>query len=89
MMGALAEPLLWGPWTPGLDDVERQALVREMRCLALMIVGERHPLTQALTAAADDLSRLDQVADELQRLPAMPRRRILALAIAVWRPLTR
>jgi hypothetical protein len=88
-MSTLAEPLLWGPWSPGLSDAERQALVRELRCFALMIAGERHPFTEALAAAADDLSHLDQVADELQRLPAMPRRRILALAIAVWRPLTR
>ena len=66
-------------------EPERLARLREFRLAALLLLGRRHPVTEALGAAVADPGALGAALDEVDRLAAIPRRRLLA-ALAVVLP---
>jgi hypothetical protein len=76
----------FGPWRPGLDDVERRARLREWRAIACLIVGPRHALTIALGDALDDPTAAERARQQLEALPPLPRRRVLATYAALAMP---
>jgi hypothetical protein len=47
-------PLAFGPWSPGVDPVERVAQLRCLAGLAAVFLISRHPLVAALIAAEAD-----------------------------------
>jgi len=71
----------WGPWMPGISEAERRARLRGLRALALGVTGNPdHPLGHALRAAEDgEAETLEAAGLELNRLPALPLRRLLSL----------
>jgi hypothetical protein len=76
----------FGPWRDDLPADERKARVRELRALAHLL-APNSPLIAALTAAeAGDQTALDAALDEIDRLPALTRRRLLASYAALSRP---
>ena len=69
----------WGPWTPGLEPVERIARLRCLRAiyhLALGPAAER--LTSLLSMAEADDAALDAAAAALDQTPSRDRRRMIA-----------
>jgi hypothetical protein len=77
----------FGPWRDDLPADERKARCREMRALAHML-APKSPLVAALKAAeAGDQTALDAALAEIDRLPALTRRRLLASYAALSRPL--
>jgi hypothetical protein len=66
-------------------EPERLARLREFRLAALLLLGRKHPVTQALAAAVADPDALAAALAEVDRLAAIPRRRLLA-AMAVVLP---
>jgi hypothetical protein len=75
--------LLVGP------EAEIVPRLRELRALALLLCGARHPLTGALAAAVADPAVADAALAEISRLPAVPRRRLLASYARLTGPLPR
>ena len=69
----------FGPWRDGLSDAERDARRREIRALALAYLGPGHPVTRALAAGGDDPAALAQALAEMEALPSLRRRRLLAV----------
>jgi hypothetical protein len=75
----------FGPWAPGIADAERQARWRAFAALALVFVGNAHPLPRAC-AAAETIPTDDTAAAAwraVAALPALTRRRLLATYWAV------
>jgi hypothetical protein len=66
-----------------LAEPERSARLREARMAARLLFGSRHALTVALADAIADPAALDTALAELDALPALPRRRLLATLAAV------
>jgi hypothetical protein len=76
----------FGPWRYDIGEAERLARLREMRVLAYLL-APKSPLVAALkTAETGDQAVLDAALAELDRLPALARRRILATYAALSRP---
>ncbi len=75
----------FGPWLPGLAEVERGARWRSFAALALVYVGSAHPLTRACAAAERDPAADAAAAawEALSALPALTRRRLLSTYWAV------
>jgi hypothetical protein len=67
----------------GIPEAERTAGCRELRALALVYLGLRHPLTAALGEAIDDPSMVDRALTELGMVPALRRRRLLCTYTAL------
>lgn len=61
-------------------EPERAARLRELRALALVYCGPAHPRAKAMAAAVrnTDSAAADAAFAELERLPALSRRRLLA-----------
>jgi hypothetical protein len=66
-----------------LAEPERSARLREARMAARLLFGSRHALTVALADAIAAPATLGTVLAELDALPALPRRRLLATLAAV------
>ena len=66
-----------------LAEPERTARLREARMAALLLFGANHPLSRALSAAITEPAALGHALAELDALPALPRRRLLATLAAV------
>jgi hypothetical protein len=62
----------------GISEAERDARLREMRVMAMLLCGAGHPLTRALGAAISEPQAIERALRELAALPALRRRRILA-----------
>jgi hypothetical protein len=62
----------------GVPEVERMARCRELRALALVYCGSAHPATEALGAAITDPAMTDRALIEIDAIPALRRRRLLA-----------
>jgi hypothetical protein len=76
----------FGPWCDDIPADERKARVRELRVLAHMF-APRSPLVAALAAAeTGDRIALEAALAELDRLPALPRRQLLAIYAALHSP---
>jgi len=75
----------WGPWSPHASDRERLCAAVVLRLLASIILGRTHPLTRALRRAeeaGDDAigmvnEALAEAAQEMERLPARDRRKLM------------
>jgi len=78
----------FGPWAPGLDAGERKARLWGMRAFAQGITGNPdHALCRALRDAEDgDAESLERALIELDRLPALTRRRLLKHYDSLIRP---
>jgi hypothetical protein len=62
----------------GVPEAERTARCRELRALALVYCGLAHPATKALGAAIGDPAMTGRALAELDAIPALRRRRLLA-----------
>jgi hypothetical protein len=67
----------------GIAESERDARLREMRAVAMLLCGAKHPLTRALERAIIDPGEADGAIAELATLPALQRRRVLATIAAL------
>ena len=76
-MSAAAAPG-FGPWAPDLSDAERIARWRALRALAFLLVGAEHPFIATLRAAEKDADASRRALAELEALPPLRRRRLLA-----------
>ena len=66
-------------------EPERAARMRELRALAMVYCGPRHPVTKALQTAACDPAATQNALAMLDALPALSRRRLLATYGALLR----
>lgn len=62
----------------GKPTAEQVARLRELRALAMLMLGPAHPATQSLARAASDPAAADAALDALATLPALSRRRLLS-----------
>src|SRR5690242_10477203 len=76
----------FGPWVGFLPELERIARLRELRAVSVVILGPEHPLVASLCLAERDQEAADRALAELSALPALPRRRILALLATLREP---
>lgn len=76
----------FGPWSPDIDAAERKARVRSLRALALLLIGPTSPIVTELRAAEHDREALGRALVEVDRLGALPRRRLLAAYAALSAP---
>ena len=75
----------FGPWTEDLTEAERLARLRSMRALATVFLGPNHEFTSTLAAAENDPAAARRALEDLDRLAALPRRRILAVYAEIAR----
>jgi len=61
---------------------EGLARLREAKIAASLLCGPRHPVTVALKTAIADPQAIDVAIDEIDALPALTRRRLLAAMAA-------
>jgi hypothetical protein len=62
----------------GASSSEQSARIRELRALSAVYCGFGHPATVALGDAIADAGAVSAALDQLARLPALRRRRLLA-----------
>jgi len=68
----------FGPWAPNLKAAERKARWRSLLALATVFAGADHPLCASLRAAERDRAARADALVQLDALPALLRRRLLA-----------
>ena len=81
--------LAFGPWSPGLNPVERVAQLRCIGGLAAVFLGSDHRLVAVLRRAETDSSALAQALVVVDGLPSLTRRRLLTTFGAVTWPSVR
>jgi hypothetical protein len=64
-----------------LSDAERLARWRALRCAAVLLIGGNHPLVETLRRAETEADAGSRALAELDALPALPRRRLLACLV--------
>lgn len=68
----------WGPFHVAISHAERVARLRGLRAITELYCGKNHPLVKALwLAESGDDADLEGAVLELDRLPALQRRRVL------------
>ncbi len=75
----------FGPWAANLEPDERLARTRALRALVFVYCGHDHPLARALLEAERDPDAAPAALAELDALPALRRRQILATYAALAR----
>jgi hypothetical protein len=70
--------MTFGPWAAGIDEAERLARLRSLRALGLVHCRYETDFLKSLQRAETDTTALPIAFDELQRLPALRRRHLLA-----------
>jgi hypothetical protein len=70
--------MTFGPWVPNIDSGERLARIRSMRALALVFVRPQRDFLEALARAEIDSAALVTALELLEKLPALPKRKLLA-----------
>jgi hypothetical protein len=74
----------FGPWRSDLSPELRAFTLGQWSAAATAALGGRHPLTRALLeAAAGDAEALGRARCVLDKLAALPRRRLIGLVAAV------
>lgn len=69
----------WGPFHAAISHAERVARLRGLRAIVGLYCGRMHPLVKALwLAETGDMVDLEGALLELDRLPALQRRRVLS-----------
>jgi hypothetical protein len=66
-----------------MPEPECVCRLRELRMAGLLLLGPKHPLMQAVATAIENRDALIAALAELDRLPALPRRRVLSALAAV------
>lgn len=69
---------MWGPWSENVTDAERLARLRTLRALAGVFAPKQKHFITALRMAETDTSWLATARAELDRVPPLFRRRMLA-----------
>jgi hypothetical protein len=82
-------PLAFGPWSRGIDPIERDAQLRCLAGLAAAFVGSAHPLVAALRTTERDAEAAARALQMPDALPSLTRRRLLTTFGAVTRPKSR
>jgi hypothetical protein len=77
------QSLTFGPWASDIPETERHARLRELRALAHVLAGPRHPFTTALRSAIGDPSAVDRASKALADLPTRTMRRLLSTYAAL------
>jgi len=77
---------LFGPWMPRIAEVERVAGLRAIAALVCVHCGSDHPAVDLLRRAEADVGAADQALIELDRLPSLWRRRVIASYARLMRP---
>ena len=80
--GSQAAP--FGRWTIGLSREGHSARLRSLRMAVLLLYRHRTNFVDALTLAEMDDEWLLRARDELDRMPALHRRRLLASYLNLW-----
>jgi hypothetical protein len=77
----------FGPFVDGLDVVERTARLRALRALALVTCRPHHVALLAALRLAEsgDEGALVEAGARIEELPALPKRRLLALYLDLER----
>jgi hypothetical protein len=76
-----------GPFSPTLrDQVERVAGLRALAAFSAVFAGSDHVVVDLLRRAETDAGALDQALTELDRLPSLWRRRVIASYARLMRP---
>jgi hypothetical protein len=70
--------MTFGPWAADIDPAERRARLRGMRALALVHCRYETDFLKSLQRAETDATALPAAFDQLERLPALRRRHLLA-----------
>jgi hypothetical protein len=68
----------FGPWSTGISPAERLARLRSMRALALIYCRTSTDFISALERAETDADALPAAFNELECIPALQRRHLLA-----------
>ena len=76
----------WGPFAPAISHAEMVARLRTLRAFVQVAQPNKlHPLIKALwLAESGDAAELEAARVELDRLPALLRRRVLGCWAAHW-----
>jgi hypothetical protein len=75
----------WGPWAKAIDAAERLARTRALRAFLQDTHGTDHPLYRALYwAESGEPEDLQALSLELDRFPALDRRKLLARWTAMY-----
>jgi hypothetical protein len=73
-----ADPNKWGPFVPKIGATERIARLRSLRALSLVFCRGATELHEMLQLAEHDPHQFRLAQAELNKLPALPLRRLLA-----------
>jgi hypothetical protein len=73
----MTAPGRYGPWADGITAEERAARFRELHALALLLLGQDHPVVRQLRTAASDADTATAAWRELRALPSRLQRRLL------------
>jgi hypothetical protein len=76
----------FGPFRPDADRVERVAGFRAFAVLTAVFAGSDHVVVDLLRRAEADVGMSDLALAAFDRLPALPRRKIISVYAAVTRP---
>lgn len=77
----------WGPFTPGLDPCELKARLRSLAAIVRLNLGRDGDLVARMVWCAEQGAvTLDALHAAIERLPAIPKRRIWASYAALTRP---
>jgi hypothetical protein len=79
----------FGPFLPDLDPAERLARIRALRAIALTFAWRYPDLIDSLHDAESEPTALQATHLMFERLPAIPKRRILATYANLFKRMTR
>ena len=79
-------PAGFGPWLPGLPEIERTARLRSLRTLVRLLAPSEAKFLAALRLAETDPAALEQAYSLLLAVPALTQRRILSTYAELHRP---
>jgi hypothetical protein len=76
----------FGPFRRDIPEVERVAGLRALAAFTSAFAGSDHVVVDLLRRAETDAGALDQALTELDRLPSLWRRRVIASYARLMRP---
>lgn len=76
----------WGPWSPTCHRDQRALQLRSLAALVACHCGSAHPLVKLLRAAETCPMSFTEAQARFEQLPALTKRKVLALFAAItWR----
>jgi len=82
--GAQVAAAPFGPWTTNISHEERIARLRSLRMASLLLYRRHVDFIDALALAETDDKWLMHARVELDRMPSLHRRRLLASYLNLW-----